>query len=83
LCSAKALTEGFNVERVSLGICGSGNSKKLDQIQQLGRALRVQEGKVAIFVNLYVAKTQDQVWVTSRTEGQDPIWIENIEDIEI
>lgn len=83
LCSAKALNEGFNVEKVSLGICGSGNSKKLDQIQQLGRTLRLQEGKIAIFVNLYVKGTQDFKWIESRTEGQSPIWIESIDDIEI
>lgn len=83
LCSAKALTEGFNVEEVSLGICGSGSSKKLDQIQQLGRTIRVQEGKIAIFVNLYIPNTQDEVWVKSRTYGQNPIWIDSVDEIEL
>ena len=83
LCSAKALNEGFNVEKVSLGICGSGNSKKLDQIQQLGRTIRLEEGKIALFVNLYIKGTQDQVWVENRTEGQSPIWIDHIDEINI
>jgi superfamily II DNA or RNA helicase len=83
LCSARALNEGFNVERVSLGICGSGNSKKLDQIQQLGRTLRLQEGKVAIFVNLFVHNSQDMKWVERRTEGQNPIWIDFVEEIQV
>jgi superfamily II DNA or RNA helicase len=83
MCSAKALNEGFNVERCSLGICGSGNSKKLDQIQQLGRTIRVKEGKVAIFVNLYVPNTQDEVWIRNRTWSQNPIWINKPEEIVI
>jgi superfamily II DNA or RNA helicase len=83
LATAKALNEGFNVERCSYGICGSGSSKKLDQIQRLGRSLRMQEGKIAIFVNLYVPNTQEEKWVTSRTEGQSPIWISSIDEINL
>jgi len=37
LSTAKALNEGFNLERCSYGICGSGSSKKLDQVQRLGK----------------------------------------------
>ena len=83
LSTAKALNEGFNLERCSYAICGSGSSKKLDQIQRLGRAVRVQEGKIAIFVNLYVPNTQEEKWVSSRTEGQSPIWITSIDDVNI
>ena len=83
LATAKALNEGFNLERCSYAICGSGSSKKLDQIQRLGRTIRMEEGKIAIFVNLYVPNTQEEKWVTSRTEGQSPIWINTIEEVNI
>jgi len=83
LSTAKALNEGFNLERCSYAICSSGSSKKLDQIQRLGRALRIVEGKVAIFVNLYVPNTQEEKWVTSRTEGQSPEWISNIDEVNL
>ena len=83
LSTAKALNEGFNLERCSYAICSSGSSKKLDQIQRLGRTVRMQEGKVAIFVNLYVPNTQEQKWVTSRTEGQSPLWIDDINDVSL
>lgn len=83
LCTAKALNEGFNLEEVSLGICGSGNSKQLDLIQQLGRTIRIKLGKIAIFVNLYIPNTQDEVWVSKRTKDQNPIWINSIDQLEI
>jgi superfamily II DNA or RNA helicase len=83
LSTAKALNEGFNLERCSYAVCGSGSSKQLDQIQRLGRTVRLQEGKVAIFVNLYVPDTQEEKWVTSRTEGQDVRWITDIEDVSL
>lgn len=83
LSTAKALNEGFNLERCSYAICGSGSSKQLDQIQRLGRAVRYQEGKIAIFVNLYVPDTQEETWVAKRTEGQDVQWISDIEDVNL
>ena len=54
ISSVKALNAGLNVPECSLGICAAGSSKALDNIQRTGRTLRLLEGKIAIYVNLYV-----------------------------
>lgn len=68
LISVDALNEGFNVENVECGMTVSGSSTELEQIQRLGRCIRKQEGKSALFINLYTAGTQEEKWVRKRTE---------------
>lgn len=84
ICSVRALNVGFNVPESSLGICASGNSKWLDQIQRNGRIVRYADGKRAIYVNLFAFDTQEMRWVSKRTEkisNNNVKWIFKLEDI--
>ena len=82
ISSVKALNSGLNVPECSLGICCAGSSKALDNVQRTGRTLRLLEGKVAIYVNLYVKGTQELKWVRKRTKKDyQTQWIDNINQI--
>jgi superfamily II DNA or RNA helicase len=86
ISAVKALNAGFNVPSCSLGICASGNSKWLDFIQRQGRVIRKTDNKTAIFVNLYIAETQEAKWVSKRTKIINPNylkWIKTIQEITI
>jgi superfamily II DNA or RNA helicase len=71
ILSVKALNEGLNVEHLDVGICLAGTSSKKDGIQMLGRILRLYKDKHALFFNLYIKNTQDQVWLRNRTYALD------------
>jgi len=82
ISSVKALNSGLNVPECSLGICCAGSSKALDNVQRTGRTLRLLEGKIAIYVNLYVKGTQELKWVRKRTKKDyQTQWIDNINQI--
>ena len=82
LSTCKALNAGFNVPDCSLGICASGRSTKLDQVQRTGRVIRYVDGKTAIFVNFYVINTQEKNYVSKRTEDLSNVyWIDSIHEI--
>ena len=84
ISSVKALNQGLNVPDCSLGICAAGSSKALDNIQRTGRTLRLLEGKVAIYINLYVRGTQEVKWVRKRTKDEyNAKWIEDIKEIKV
>lgn len=86
ISAVRALNAGFNVPSCSLGICASGNSKWLDFIQRQGRVIRKTDDKIAIFVNLYIAGTQEAKWVLKRTKIINPNylkWIKTIQEITI
>jgi superfamily II DNA or RNA helicase len=81
ISSVKALSAGLDIPDISLGINASGNSSKLTLIQQLGRVIRAQPDKVAIFINLYIANTQDEVWLRKKIAENEVKWIESINEI--
>lgn len=84
ITSVKALNRGFNVPECSLGICASGNSTWIDTVQRQGRVTRLQEGKLAIYFNLYLQDTQEVKWVSKRTEKinkENVRWITSLEQI--
>lgn len=84
LSSVKALNAGLNVPECSLGICCAGSSKALDNIQRTGRTLRLQEGKTALYINLYVTGSQELTWVRKRTaKDYNTQWINNVSEINI
>ena len=84
LSSVKALNAGLNVPECSLGICCAGSSKALDNIQRTGRTLRLQEGKTAIYINLYVTGSQELSWVRKRTaKDYNTQWVTSVEDINL
>jgi len=78
LSSVKALNEGFNVPDASIGIIAGSNSTKRTFIQQLGRVVRYQKDKIAIFINLYSPDTQEESWLKNRLEGIDKSTIYNV-----
>lgn len=82
LVTAKALDRGFNVENISLAITAAGSSKKRQNIQRLGRSVRIQEGKRAIMINLYVPYTQEEKWVQKRLKDlNDYKWVTSLEEV--
>lgn len=84
LCSAKAIDEGIDIPDVEVAIICSGSSKKRQNTQRVGRAVRFVEDKVAIIVNLYFKETQDEIWLKSRQKGDPGImWIDDISNIKI
>jgi superfamily II DNA or RNA helicase len=64
LVSAKRLNEGADFPYVSFAIIQAGTSSKLVQTQQLGRIIRVEEGKQAFLIRLYVPGTKDEAWLS-------------------
>lgn len=81
LITVDALNEGLDVPDVDKAISVSGTSTELEQIQRLGRCIRLKEGKEALFINLYVPGTPEERWVRGRTEKLDPKWVFNVKDI--
>jgi superfamily II DNA or RNA helicase len=63
LVSAKKLNEGADFPYVSFAIIHAGTSSDLVQTQQLGRIIRLEEGKQAILIRLYVPGTKDESWL--------------------
>ena len=84
ISSVKALNAGLDVPECSLGVCAAGSSKALDNIQRKGRTLRLVEGKVSIYVNLYVRGSQELKWVQKRTKDEfNCKWINNLDEITV
>lgn len=54
LCTAEALNAGYDLPAIDGGICAAGPSVLLNFTQQLGRTLRYEDNKQAVFINLYV-----------------------------
>ena len=62
LCSTRALSEGFNVNGISLAVVFAFSSKANTLIQRIARTLRYIEGKQAIIFMLVVKDTQEEQW---------------------
>ncbi len=82
IVSARSLNEGVNVPSCDGGINAAGNSKKLDNIQRKGRVLRKKEGKISIFINLFIPDTQDEKWMERRQKQTEvPFYVSDVEEI--
>ena len=81
ICSAMSLNEGANLNDVSLAIIASGTSKEKDFIQRLGRSVRLQEGKEAYMIRLYIPGTKDEDWMNSSQENYHGTMIDSINQI--
>jgi superfamily II DNA or RNA helicase len=77
LISAAALNQGLNIPNIDAGISVSFDSTPLTFQQQQGRTSRMQEGKIATFVNLYYENTQEESWLTKRLKGQTSTWLKS------
>lgn len=66
LLTAKALDEGFDFDKISVGIQQSYTSKNRRLVQRKGRSGRKDyddSQKVSIFINLFVPETQEEKWL--------------------
>lgn len=68
LVSVKALDLGLNIENVSVAVIASGTSRKLQLTQRMGRAIREQEGKVALIYQLFCRDTVEVSWTEKRVD---------------
>lgn len=85
LNTARALDEGADIPAIDMGIVVGGTSKSLQAIQRKGRIIRLEEGKRAIFVNIYALGTQDEKWLNDRqssTPSETIEWVRLLEEIE-
>ena len=81
IVSAMALNTGFDLSDIDSGICVSGNSTDITNIQQMGRSLRMKENKKALYINLYSFGTQEEIWTQKKNVSLKPIWISKLSDI--
>lgn len=80
--TAKALDEGFDVHGIGLAIISSGTSSTRQDLQRTGRAIRFQEGKLAIIVNIYIKDSQDERWLKARQQKSTNIlYVNTIQEI--
>lgn len=84
LVAAKKLNEGADFPYVSFAIIHAGTSSALVQTQQLGRIIRLEEGKQAILVRLYIKDTQDESWLRNAQyhSREHTIYLEGVEELE-
>ena len=71
ICSATALNAGYDLPSIDAAIVAAGVSSELTNIQQIGRTVRLKEGKSALVVNLFIDKTQERVWVENKLSNME------------
>lgn len=82
--TARALDEGFDVKGIDLAIISSGTSSTRQDLQRTGRAIRYQEGKTAVIINVYIKDTQDERWLRARQKKSTNIThVSSIEEIKL
>lgn len=81
LCTAKAMDEGFDAPDADMAIICSRTSKQLQSVQRTGRTIRAKEGKKAFIINLYVKKSQDEVWLRKASKGTQCLWMDDLEQL--
>jgi len=82
LSTAQALDMGADIPDIDLAVITSATSKKLQSIQRIGRAIRYQEDKRAIIVDVYAKDTQDEYWLKNRYDSFPSRTIRKIRSIE-
>ena len=73
---------GADIPDIDLAVITSATSKKLQSIQRIGRAIRYQEDKRAIIVDVYAKDTQDEYWLKNRYDSFPSRTIRKIRSIE-
>jgi len=69
LSTAKSMDMGVDIPLLDTGICYAGASKVLQNIQRIGRVVRKQKGKMAIWIEIYILDSQDVRWLLKRQES--------------
>ena len=82
ISTVKSLNEGANLPRVDFIIIASGTSKLRDFTQRAGRSIRLEDGKEAMIVRLYVNDSQEEKWVASSQEGYKVIVLNEYKELE-
>jgi superfamily II DNA or RNA helicase len=84
LVSVDALATGYNLPEINSAICVSGVSVERIGTQQLGRILRLVEGKIGLFINLYSKDTQEFQWIRRKTDSfKNCKWISETKEIRL
>ena len=88
LSTAKSLDRGLDITDLRFSITTSGTQNPTQYKQRTGRSTRKEENSIfsdvpVLLVNLYIADTQDEVWLQRRQIGSthQPIIVNSIEDI--
>jgi superfamily II DNA or RNA helicase len=81
MCTAKSMDEGFDAPDADMAIICSRTSKALQNGQRSGRICRAKEGKKAFVINLYVKKSQDEVWLRKASRGTQCLWMDDLEQL--
>lgn len=82
IVSIEALSEGYNVPRLDAAISLASVSTEINNTQQMGRILRLQEDKEAMFFNLYSIDTKEEDWVKTKTWSiPDVKWIKSTDNL--
>ena len=68
LIAVDALNAGLNVPDANGAISLSGVSTEIEQTQRIGRIIRKEDNKLALFFNLYCENTIEESWVRKKTE---------------
>jgi superfamily II DNA or RNA helicase len=70
------------VKGIDLAIISSGTSSTRQDLQRTGRAIRYQEGKTAVIINIYIKDTQDERWLRARQKkSTNIIHVNSIQEI--
>ena len=76
IVSPMALRTGVDIKGLSLGISCSCNSSQLLSYQELGRVIRLEDGKVAEFFTLVIRGSIEQTWYNNANRNQSYITID-------
>ena len=86
LSTVSSLDEGFDSDRIELGIVASGKGVILQDKQRIGRTIRKKGTKESVMINLFIKETQDEKWLNKRQVGTPKgkiKWVYNINDIRV
>lgn len=80
--SSKSLIEGVDVPGLNLAIIAGFNSSKTNKIQELGRVVRAEPGKVAEIFTLVLKGTVEESWAQKAGEDME-VTVINEEELNI
>jgi len=82
ISAARTLDEGVTLPRLEYAIIATGSSKEKQQIQRVGRCVRLdKEGKQAIIIRLYFKDTVEENWLNNSQKNFNVIEVKSIDEI--